>query len=628
MSPGQGWSPAASVKGREALVPGSEDRSAAFDVDDDRTLAELDRIALDLLTHTMDSAADQVDALVEMALRELVAALGIERSAVLRFSSRADETRIANVWIEGDAPPAPAILRPDQFPWTLGELRRGNAVSFASLNDLPPEAAVDLGSFRGMGLRAHASVPVLLSGEIAACLTCGSYSHERNWSDATMRRLRQMAAVIGTALQPKIHAEDLGRVVGFERLAASVLASILIAGPAGEDAAIISGLHGIAGFLGVDRATLWQWDEADERYNISHRWLSDATGDPPVSIAEREVPWLSSRLRAGHAVAFASPNELPTEASADLAAFHRFGLTAVLAVPMAPSAGATGAFVLSNTRRERGWPQNVIDGSQLFAEVFANLLARRSARAKLEAAERRAERDRDALGYMARVDVLGKLSASIAHQLNQPLSAILANAEAARMMLDREPVDLVELQAICADIIAEDHRAADVIRRLGALYRRGEVAAAPLDLNLLVAETLELLRTELMTREITVSADLDKDLGLIKADRVQLQQVLLNLIVNAADAMKTAAPPRRLLSIRTERHAGEAKLTVRDHGSGIPPADLETIFDAFWTTKASGLGIGLAISQSIVVAHGGRLTAGNADGGGAVFDVLLPQRDV
>jgi C4-dicarboxylate-specific signal transduction histidine kinase len=167
-----------------------------------------------------------------------------------------------------------------------------------------------------------------------------------------------------------------------------------------------------------------------------------------------------------------------------------------------------------------------------------------------------------------------------------------------------------------------------VIRRLGALYRRGEVAAAPLDLNLLVAETLELLRTELVTREITVSADLDEDLGLIEADRVQLQQVLLNLIVNAADAMKSVAPPRRLLSICTERHAGEAKLTVRDHGSGILPTDLETIFDAFWTTKASGLGIGLSISQSIVAAHGGRLTAGNADGGGAIFYVLLPQRDL
>ena len=567
---------------------------------------------------------DLVDDLVQTILREIVATLGIDRSSVLRFSPNFDEVRIASVWIEGVAPPAPSILRAEHFPWTFQSLRRGETVVFSTLRDLPWEAAVDRDSFRAMGLLAHASVPVFVCGEIVGCLTCGSYRREREWSDDVLARLRQVAAVIATLLARKIHAESLASVVGFERLAANVLGSILIAGPQGEDTAIISGLHGIAGFLGVDRATLWQWDEVDGRYRISHRWLSDTAGSPPTIIDETDVPWLGGRLRAGHPVAFASLRDLPPAAGTDLPALERAGLAAALAVPMAPSRTAVGAFVLSNTQRERGWPQYVIDGAGLLAEVFASLLARRSSRARQQAAETQAQRDRNALGHMARVDMLGKLSASIAHQLNQPLAAILANAEAANIMLARETVDLVELREICRDIIAEDHRAAEVIRRLGALYRRGEVAVAPLDLNSLVTETLELLRTELLTRDIIVSTDLDESLRPIEGDRVQLQQVLLNLVINAADAMRSTPAAQRVLDIRTERQAAEVNLRVRDYGPGIPTADFETIFEAFWTTKTSGLGIGLVICQSIVAAHGGRLTVTNPEGGGASFCIALP----
>ncbi len=511
-----------------------------------RSLAELDQLTLEVLLRAAQVGDDQTDALIDEALRDLVSALGIERSAVLRFSPGSDDLRIAHVWVEGPAPRAPSILRAGQFPWSGSNLRRGEAVAFSSLSALPPEAAVDLASFQAMGLRAHASVPVFLSGEVVGCLTCGSYSHERNWSDATLRRLRQMAAVIATVLARTIHAETLHRVAGFERLAATVLASLLIAGPGGEEAAIISGLHGIAGFLGVDRATLWRWDDGGGQYRVSHRWPSDAAGDAPDVIAEKEVPWIRGQLHAGRTVAFARPSDLPLEAASDLDALSRFGLMAVLAVPMAPSEGVLGAFVLSNTHREQGWPQNVIDGARLLAEVFASLLARRDAQAREQAAQRRAEQDRQALSHMARVDMLGKLSASIAHQLNQPLAAILANAEAARTMLGRHPVDMGELREICGDIVAEDVRAAEVIRRLGALYRRGEIAPVAMDLNTLVSETLELLRTELVKREVAVSADLDAGLPPIEADGVQLQQVVLNLMINAADAMRLLPPRERL----------------------------------------------------------------------------------
>lgn len=241
-------------------------------------------------------------------------------------------------------------------------------------------------------------------------------------------------------------------------------------------------------------------------------------------------------------------------------------------------------------------------------------------------AELRTTEDRAALRHMTRVSMLGQLSASIAHQLNQPLAAILGNAEAARKMLTRERVDHVELRAICDDIVTEDNRAADVIRRLGALYKRGEIKMEPLDLNELIRETLDLLRAELMIRHVTPRIDLAPALALVDGERVQLQQVVLNLVLNAADAMRAIKVEDRSLAIRTEATGKDVRLSVVDNGSGIAEANLRNVFDAFWSTKPEGMGMGLALCRSIVAAHHGTITATNNVEGGATFCVSFPMR--
>jgi len=239
-------------------------------------------------------------------------------------------------------------------------------------------------------------------------------------------------------------------------------------------------------------------------------------------------------------------------------------------------------------------------------------------------AELEAEQDRTALRHMTRVSLLGQLSASIAHQLNQPLASILSNAEAARKMLRRDDADLDELRAICDDIVAEDNRAAQVIRRLGALYKRGEREVRPVDVNELVRETLALLHTDLVTRQITTTTTLAPLLPRIEGERVQLQQVLMNLIVNASDAMHAAPESARTLSIHTARVGDSVQVDVSDRGPGIKQDELERVFDMFFTTKTGGMGIGLAICRSIIAAHGGALTAMNVPGGGAMLRVVLP----
>ena len=241
-------------------------------------------------------------------------------------------------------------------------------------------------------------------------------------------------------------------------------------------------------------------------------------------------------------------------------------------------------------------------------------------------AELRAVEDRAALRHMTRVSMLGQLSASIAHQLNQPLAAILGNAEAARKMLSRDGVDLAELREICDDIVTEDNRAAEVIRRLGALYKRGDMKMEPLELNELIDETLELLRAELLTRNIVPRSEPAPGVLMVDGGRVQLQQVLLNLILNAADAMNGIDAEARIVTIRSEADGTDVRLAVVDNGAGIAPEDLKHVFDAFWSTKPGGMGIGLAICQSIVAAHHGRITAANNADGGATFCVSLPAR--
>ncbi len=239
-------------------------------------------------------------------------------------------------------------------------------------------------------------------------------------------------------------------------------------------------------------------------------------------------------------------------------------------------------------------------------------------------AEMQAEEDHTRLRHLARVALLGQLSASIAHQLNQPLMSILGNAEAAQTMLDREPVDLPELREICKDIVAEDHRAAAVIRRLGALFKRGEPSFVTLDVNELVRDTLELMRSNLLTRHVTLVRRLAPDLPPIAGDRVQLQQLLINLFVNAADAMDDIHLLERTMTVGTELHGESVHLYVVDRGPGIAADAIDKVFEPFWSTKADGMGIGLAVCRSITLAHRGSLEATNAPAGGAEFRVVLP----
>jgi PAS domain S-box-containing protein len=240
-------------------------------------------------------------------------------------------------------------------------------------------------------------------------------------------------------------------------------------------------------------------------------------------------------------------------------------------------------------------------------------------------AELEAEQQRQELSHLTRVSILGALSGALAHELNQPLTAILANAEAATYILSQDPVDMEEIRQILQDIVHDDKRAGDVIKHLRALLKKDESLMQTISVNELVAEVLALAHSDLILKDVAVSKQLGYELPAIHGDPIQLQQVLLNLIINACEAMSGKPTGDRLLSVETASNGnGEIRVSIGDTGEGISPAVSEKLFDPFYTTKTLGLGLGLPICRSIITAHGGRLWAEPADKDGAVFHVELP----
>jgi two-component system sensor kinase FixL len=236
---------------------------------------------------------------------------------------------------------------------------------------------------------------------------------------------------------------------------------------------------------------------------------------------------------------------------------------------------------------------------------------------------RRAEEARRELVHASRLAVLSEFTASIAHEINQPLGAILSNADAAELLLESSTPPLDEVRRILADIRSDDLRASEVIRKLRALLRRGEVERQPVDLNGVVRDVSTILRAEAQRRDIEIKLQLATNPCVVWGDRVHLQQVLLNLIVNGFEAMSESGSERRV-TIVTAEVAGEVLVSVADSGSGIPAERLPRLFERFFSTKQDGMGMGLAISRSLVEEHGGRIWADSTPGQGTTFHFALP----
>jgi C4-dicarboxylate-specific signal transduction histidine kinase len=403
----------------------------------------------------------------------------------------------------------------------------------------------------------------------------------------------------------------------FETLLSEQSATFSSLSPADVDREINRALRRISDFFRADWGRLTEFSHDGRTARITHSWMAEGTALSTFPLGE--IPWVVSRLEAGEVVQFSRVDELTAEdAARDRQTYRTLGIRSQVEVPLRSGGILLGALTFGTLEAERVWPVELMQRLQLLGELFANILSRRQS-------EIEAQRLRRDLMHVGRVSTMGELTTSLAHELNQPLTAILSNAETAQDLLDSHPADLDEIREILADIVEDDKRAGDVIHRLRGLLRKDSLALTPIDVGETVREVAHLVSGDAALRNVSVRLELGAGLPAIRGDRVQLQQVVLNLVSNALDAMRDSEAVDRILVLRTSRDGpGAVRVSVEDSGIGLDDAELDHIFDRFYTTKSDGLGMGLAIARSIVEGAGGHLTARNNAGRGATFSFTLP----
>jgi signal transduction histidine kinase len=448
---------------------------------------------------------------------------------------------------------------------------------------------------------------------VLGALSFDAVRAERPWPDSLVERLRLLSEAFASALERKRVEALLGQRLRFEKLLASVsvnLSKVSATDADQFDHEVQHGLREVAAFLEVDRGGLIEFPPGGG--GTARSWAIEERLDV------EEFPWVTARLKRGDGVGFSRLEELPDEAAVDRQSYLMLRVKSQVAVPLPVGTSVVGGLVFSTVAAERTWPDEVMEQLHLLREVFANTLARR--RAELEA-----QRLRQELMHIGRVSAMGELTASLAHELNQPLTAILNNAQAAQLLLAAKAVNLETIGGILDDIVADDKRAAAVIHGLRAMLTKGDSTYASLDLNGVISEVARLVTGDAIVRNVPISLELAADLPSVRGNRIQLQQVVLNLVLNGLEAMPEATTRGRSLVIRTAMNgAGTITIEVQDSGTGIDETETDRLFQPLYTTKAQGLGMGLAIVRTIVEAHGGRLGAVNNERGGATFQVTLP----
>jgi signal transduction histidine kinase len=570
-----------------------------------------DRLRFETLLADLSAAlihvdARGLDAALGHAVQQVVTFLGTDRGNLDEYVDGGSTTRIA--WTAPGMQALPSILFGGRFAWAADVLARGEIVRFSRVRDLPASASGDRLSYERLGTRSHLSIPLRAGGALLGVLSFDSVRAERDWPDELVGRLRLLSEAFASALQRKRMELSLAERLRFQRLLSHLSARFGAVSDLDLDREIRDTLGALAGFLDVDRVTLLEFPERGDR---GRSWALQEPMGPD------RFPWLIASVRAGTAVRLSRLAEGPPAAEQDRRNAHALGIVSQVAVPLRAAGTVVGGLVIATGSRERVWTDELVEQLHLLCEVVANALAAAKA-------ERVSARMRQELAHIGRVSALGELAASLAHELNQPLTAIRNNAYVAQQCLECEDIDVASLREIVSDILADDTRAAGVIQRLRALLKKGTLEHTALDINDVVSEVAHLVRSDAVARNVSMSLDLGPELPRVRGDRSQLQQVVLNMVLNGLEAMSEPNGRAHALVIRTSAPPGGVTVAVQDSGAGIGSGEVERLFQPLYTTKPDGLGMGLAIARTIVDAHGGELAAANNPGGGATFRFTLP----
>jgi signal transduction histidine kinase len=411
--------------------------------------------------------------------------------------------------------------------------------------------------------------------------------------------------------------EALRERLRFEGLVSNLSAGFVNAALNEIDSQINNGLRSITEFFEADRCSIGLFSEDRTQLVRAFEYHSAEAEPAAESLSKEQLPWYMEQLIRGNPFVMNRVEDLPPEAEKERQLCLVKGMKSVLSLPMVSGGKTFGFCTLVSTRKERVWREELVPRFRLVSEVFSNALERKQA--EVEVTHARAE-----LLRVQRLTHLSELTASLSHELNQPLAAILSSAQAALRFLQSATPDLNLFGTILQNIVEDDKRAAGVIRSLRSLVKGEVKEKEPLDINEVLWDVLPLFRSEAIIRNVEIKTDFDNSLPPVRGDKVQLQQVVLNLFMNATEAMSQIPPQQRMIILRTHATDDNIQVAVQDSGPGIASAKIGDIWQPFFTTKGTGLGIGLNICTSIIQAHGGRIWAENNPDGGATFLFELP----
>src|SRR5262245_6261362 len=537
-------------------------------------LSRLSGAFVHLPSHEMDEA-------FRTWLRRLGEFLGLERVALLRLSDDRELLTVSHSWVARGCDPGPPSIIVRQFPGALEQLLSEQPFIFPSRSS---ENARSDGDTLGKGeVKSQLTIPLVAAGRIVGVLAFDALAAEEVWSseqvNEQLQRLQLVAEVFANALARK---ETVDALQASEVMKSAILGSLS------------------SGVAVVDRqGRVIAVNDGWARFGREH----DGTTYAGVGMGANYLETCRQRAVQG-------------------APHAKEGLAGIEAVLGGSLTGFSLEYPDADPTTERWFAMSVVplnrpEGGAVVSHTDIS---------ERKHAELEVQRSRQELAHFTRVSTMGELSASLAHELSQPLTGILTNAQAAQRFLNVTPPDLGELRTIVSDIISDDKRAAEVIQRLRELLRKDVPRPVVLDLNGLIRDVVRLLSSDAIIRNVTITLDLDPRPVTVSGDRVQLQQVVLNLIVNAMEAMADADGEDRIIVVRTKSTDVDAvHVAVQDAGPGLRDGTHDLVFEPFFTTKPAGMGMGLSIARSIIEAHGGVIWAANNPSGiGATFHFAMP----
>jgi len=589
---------------------------------------KFESILSDLSTKFVSVPWDQLDSEIEEGLKRVVQFLKTDRAAIIQV--RELDAVVGHIYARPGIPrePKTAIV---SVPWFSQKLLSAQPII---LEDLPQSLPVDALAEREYclktGLKAMATLPIFFAGSFFGAISTASFRRKRKWDSLALNRLRLIGEIFANAITRKQNEEKIRDQIAklesqyqFEKLISDLSARFVTLGHEGLDGRIEQALEHLVVLFQMDRLAMLKVSRDGKVARVTH-----SANGPEISAAPTDMnyaehfPWHAQKALACEIINI-HIKQLPATADLDRMSAESMGILSNLVIPLIVHGTVQYVLAANSVRAEREWDEEIVSRVRLLGEIFANSLTLRQEELQRYQAELEVQKHREELAHVSRVSAAGELAASMAHELGQPLSAILTNAEAVLRILP-ETTELWEIREAISDIVEDDQRAAQIIQKLKTMVRRTPTEFSAIHINDVIRDVVSLIKSSAVMRNVEIQENLAEDLSLVRGDRIQLQQVLLNLLLNSLDALQTAESHDRKIIIRSCQSNGNIEVAVQDFGKGIGDESLAHLFEPFFTSKKDGLGVGLSIAQTIIQLHGGSLHAENNSRRGATFRFLLP----